>query len=83
MGHITSKNIYKNLGKKIDNLTMRVPWNKAFYEILKELYTEEEADFITKMPYGLSGLEQIVRSTNYEEVKVQISLKVSAQKDSS
>jgi len=71
MGHISSKNVYRDLGKKIDSLTMRVPWNKAFYEILKELYTEEEADFIIKMPYGLSVLEQIKQSTEYDEAKIK------------
>lgn len=60
MGHITSKEIiYRNLGKKIDNLLTRAPWNETFHSLLKELYTVEEADIVTRMPYNLSNLDRI------------------------
>ncbi len=49
MGHTSAKDIYRNLGKKIDNLTVRVPWNEALYSILKELYSTEEADIIIRI----------------------------------
>lgn len=44
MGHTNGKDIYRNLGKKIDNLTIRAPWSEALCSILKELYSTEEAD---------------------------------------
>lgn len=66
MGHTVGKDIYKRLGKKIDNLTCRVKHNETFYKILKELYSSEEADIIIKMPYGLSPLDQIEKITGYE-----------------
>ena len=57
MGHIIGKeDIYTKLGQKIDSLQTRAPWSKAFYEILKELYSTEEADVVVKMPFGLSTL---------------------------
>jgi len=71
MGHLVGKDIYRKLGKKIDNLTMRVPWTESFYDILKELYTTEEAELIIKMPYGLSTIEQIERVTGYERSKLK------------
>ncbi len=71
MGHLVGKDIYRKLGKKIDNLTMRVPWTDSFYEILKELYTTEEAELIIKMPYGLSAIEQIESVTGYEGSKLK------------
>ena len=37
MGHMVGKDIYKSLGKKIDNLTVRVKHNETFYKIIKEL----------------------------------------------
>jgi ferredoxin len=71
MGHIDSKGIFRKLGQKIDNLPMRAPWNEAFYQILKELYSEKEADVIVKMPYGLSDLNRIARVTKYESSELQ------------
>ncbi len=50
MGHMVGKDVYRKLGKKIDGLAVRVPWTDSFYEILKELYTTEEADLIVKIP---------------------------------
>jgi hypothetical protein len=69
MGHIDSKGIFRKLGRKIDHLPMRAPWNEAFYQILKELYSEKEADVVVKMPYGLSDLHRIARVTKYESAK--------------
>ncbi len=71
MGHIIGKDIYKNLGEKIDNLTVRVPWNESLYLILKELYSMEEADVVVKMPYGLADLDKIAKVTEYEKTKLQ------------
>src|SRR5450759_785464 len=66
MGHISGKDIYRQLGKKIDQLPTRAPWNASLHAILKELYTREEADVIVKMPYGFSNLARIVRITKYD-----------------
>ena len=71
MGHAVGKELYRNLGKKIDGLTLRAPWNEAFYGILKELYSEEEADVVVKMPYSLSRFEKIARAIRYEESRLR------------
>jgi len=71
MGHIDSKGIFRKLGRKIDHLPMRAPWNEAFFQILKELYSEKEADVLVKMPYGLSDLNRIARVTKYEISELQ------------
>jgi len=65
MGHLTAKGVYHSLGKKIDNLTFSTPWNEAFHKVLTELYTEEEADVVVKMPYGLSNIDRISKITGY------------------
>lgn len=80
MGHIDGKDVYRKLGKKIDNLTVRVPWNDAFYEILKELYTTEEADLMVKMPYTLSSANKISRVTKLEKSQAQKLLKSLCEK---
>ncbi len=71
MGHLVGKDIYKELGKKIDNLTVKVPYNEAFYNILKELYTEQEAELLIKMPYTLASLNRIARVTKIDKTKLQ------------
>jgi Pyruvate/2-oxoacid:ferredoxin oxidoreductase delta subunit len=68
---MVGKDLYRKLGKKIDGLIVRVPWNDTFYQILKELYTEEEAEVIVKMPYGLSTLKDIERTTKIEKTRLQ------------
>jgi len=64
MGNMNGHGIYQELGVKIDGLTIRAPWNQTFYDILRELYSEEEADFIVKMPNVLSTIERIEKSQN-------------------
>lgn len=70
MGHMVGKDIYRKLGKKIDSLTARAPWNDTFHAILKELYTTEEADLIVRMPYGVASLDQIAKVTGYDRSKL-------------
>lgn len=71
MGHIVGKDIYRKLGKKIDGLSMRAPWNEKFYAILRELYSAEEADLVVRMPYGLSTMDKIEEVTGYERTKLE------------
>jgi hypothetical protein len=71
MAHMVGKDVYRKLGKKIDSSTMRAPWNETFHDILKELYSTEEADLIVKMPYGLANLNRIEKVTKYDRPKLQ------------
>ena len=71
MGHADGKEIFRKLGRKIDHLTMRAPWNEAFYELLKSLYSEKEADVVVKMPYGMSDINRIAQVTRYESSELQ------------
>lgn len=71
MGHLVGKDIFRELGKKIDGMEMRVPWNDRLRAVLEELYTREEADVVIKMPYGLSSFEQLKTATGYEESQLR------------
>lgn len=66
MGHMVGKDLYRKLGGKIDGLTFRAPWNDKLYAILKELYTQEEAELVLKMPYGMSDFDRIQQVTKYK-----------------
>jgi len=65
MGHVVGKDVYRALGRKIDGLTLRAPWNDTFHALLKELYSAEEADLIVRMPYGPTTLEHLEQTTGY------------------
>ena len=71
MGHLVGKDIYRKLGKKIDGLETRAPWNDKLHAILKTLYSEREADVVVKMPYGLSSFEQLEKATGYEKSELR------------
>lgn len=72
MGHLgNGKNLFKKLGQKIDGLTARAPFNDTFYNILKELYTPEEAEVVIKMPYGISNLERIAKIVKMDGTHLQ------------
>jgi NAD-dependent dihydropyrimidine dehydrogenase PreA subunit len=80
MGHMAGKDLYRKLGKKIDGLTARAPWNETFYNILKELYTPREAELIVKMPYGLANVDGIAKITGFEKDEAQKLLESLADK---
>lgn len=71
MGHMVGKDVYRKLGKKIDSLTMRAPWNDTFHAIVKELYTTDEADLIVKMPYGMASFDKIAKATGYDKTTLK------------
>ena len=63
MGHLAGKDVYRALGRKIDGLTMRAPWNDQLHALLRELYSEEDAALIAGMPWGFSTIERLERIT--------------------
>lgn len=71
MHTIEEGQVYYKLGKKIDNLNVRAPWNETWHSILKELYTTDEADVVVRMPYTLSSLERISHVTGFEKTRLQ------------
>ncbi|WP_320171493.1 4Fe-4S dicluster domain-containing protein [Maridesulfovibrio sp.] len=66
MGHIIGKDIYRRLGEKIDNTTVRMPWSESLHEMLRTLYSPAEAELIIRMPYRPSSLERIAGITGME-----------------
>jgi len=71
MGHLAGKDVYRQLGKKIDGLTMRAPWSAALFAVLKELYSADDAELIVKMPWGLSKLARLERVTGIPCARLQ------------
>ena len=80
MGHAVGKDVYRKLGKKIDNLSTRAPWNDTFHAVLKELFSTEEADLFVKLPYTFSNLHSILKQTKYNPTKLKTALNKMASK---
>lgn len=75
MGHLTGKDVYGELGAKVDALHVRAPLNETFYEILKALYSTEEARVVVQMPFLFSGLDRVSKITKVEKGKLEGILK--------
>ncbi len=71
MGHLAGKDIYQKLGDKIDSLPFRVNKSEALFNILKVLYSNEEAELVVRMPYGLSPAVEIEKATGIEKEKLK------------
>ncbi len=51
MGHITSKDAYKNLEERINWFTQGAPPTESLYKILQVLFTETEAKGSKNLEY--------------------------------
>jgi len=64
VGHIRNGNgVYVRLQKRLDRFPIGAPPAPALYEILKALYTEEEAEVGARMPIRFTDLAGIARRT--------------------
>ncbi len=63
---------YENLRQKMDRWPTRTPKSKGIMKILRELFTEEEAEILSyyKMPYVWSTPQQITELSGKPEEKV-------------
>ncbi len=64
MGHIRNgQGVYGRLQKRLDRFPIGAPPAEALYEILKRLFTEEEAEIGCRMPIRFTDLAGIARRT--------------------
>ena len=50
MGHMTTRDAYKNLEERINWFTQGAPASDTLYKILQVLYTEKEAKWVALLP---------------------------------
>ncbi|GAB1409951.1 4Fe-4S binding protein [Desulfovibrionales bacterium] len=71
MGHITSKDAYLRLGQRLDLAPVRTPWTPVFHDLLTALYTPDEADLVSRLPYRPSSLTRIATMLDEPETALQ------------
>jgi ferredoxin len=71
VGHVVAKDIYEPLGRKIDSLAIRTPQTRTFHDMLRALYTPEEAELIVAMPFRLSTARRIARVSGRSRSEIE------------
>ncbi len=71
MGHITSKDAYKNLEERINWFTQGAPPSESLYKILQVLYTETEAKWVALLPVRPFTANKAAKIWNISEVKAE------------
>lgn len=71
MGHITSKDAYKNLEDRINWFTQGAPPSESLYKILQVLYTETEAKWVALLPVRPFTAKKAAKIWNISEGKAE------------
>ncbi|MDF2544062.1 MAG: 4Fe-4S ferredoxin iron-sulfur binding domain protein [Herbinix sp.] len=71
MGHITSKDAYKNLEERINWFTQGAPPSDSLYKILQVLYTEKEAKWVARLPIRPFTAKKAAKIWNTSEGKAE------------
>lgn len=71
MGHLTSKDAYKNLSDRINWFTFGAPQSETLYKILQVLFTEKEAKWVSMLPVRPFSLKRAAKIWNTSEAKAE------------
>jgi Pyruvate/2-oxoacid:ferredoxin oxidoreductase delta subunit len=80
MGHITSKESYKRLKDQLDRYPLGASGDTTIYDILKIVYTPEEAELAARLPLKLASLDTISRKVGIDGHILQVQLEKMAAK---
>ena len=71
MGHLTTKDAYKNLEDRINWFTQGAPASETLYKILQVLYTEKEAKWVALLPVRPFTLKRAAKIWGTTEAKAE------------
>jgi ferredoxin len=80
MGHFAGKDVYRRLGRKLDGLQVRTPWSPVLEALLRDLYSDAEADLIVRMPFAPASIDRIARVTGRSPADLEPSLAALCEK---
>jgi len=61
MGHVASRKTMLGLQQRLDKMPIGTPAHRALFEILERLFTEEECELASVMPFQMSTVGRIAR----------------------
>ncbi len=71
MGHLTTRDAYKNLEERINWFTQGAPPSETLYKILQVLYTEKEAKWVSLLPVRPFTLKRAAKVWGTTEAKAE------------
>ena len=71
MGHLTSRDAYKNLEERINLFTQGAPATETLYKILQVLYTEDEARHVALLPIRPFTLKKAAAVWSVSELQAE------------
>lgn len=71
MGHLTSRDAYKNLEDRINWFTQGAPASETLTKILQVLFTEKEAKWVAKLPIRPFSLKKAAQLWGTSEAKAE------------
>jgi ferredoxin len=80
MGHLTANGVYGELRRRLDKYPVGAPDSEQIYEILRLVFSEEEARLAAQMPMMPAGLKEISRRTGLDAATLQTRLEAMADK---
>ncbi len=71
MGHLAGKKAYLDLQQRLDRMPVGAPAHRAFFELLEELFTEEECRVAAGIPLRLASLARIAKNAGMPETRTR------------
>ena len=71
MGHISMKRSHERLQQRLDAHPVGAPAHPALFDILKILFSEQEAELAARMPYGFSSTRKLSRILKRPEAELE------------
>lgn len=71
MGHLTSRDAYRNLEDRINWFTQGAPPSKTLTKILQVLFTEKEAKWVAMLPIRPFSLRKAAKIWGTSEAKAE------------
>ena len=79
MGHLTTRDAYRNLGERINWFTQGAPASETLYKILQVLYSEKEAKWVALLPVRPFTIKKAAKIWGTSEYKAEKLLRSSVR----